>query len=178
MTPLRIVILFGLIVFVSVFLFQRISVDVFPSPARHSIYVTAQLRDSSPETVEHSVTSPLENLFSTVPGLESIKSQSHAGFCRIEMSFDESQDFELKRHEIASLIRTVFRQLPAGTFFPQISGYGSGSTERTPLLVYRISGPANRNELKGKVENILKIGYYCIQLWNPYQLPERNLLRL
>ncbi len=119
-----------------------------------ALTVSFSFPNSTPEVVE-GVTAIIENACSQLRELKHISSTSsyHGGF--VQLYFDPSAKMAFKRLELATLIRRIYRQLPAGVSFPYIGG---GETDRTamPILVYAIHAQLPPQLIREESETIFR----------------------
>ena len=157
MTPFRILIVFVLLSIMGFAVVPLLSVDLNPVEQAPELTINYSVRNSSPEIVEKLATSPLEGTFSRLSELKKITSVSNTGSGRITLKFDKKADMEMKRFEVASMIRQVFPQLDQQVSYPSVSQGGGQRTEnKSPILTYSVNGPFASFEIKKITEDILK----------------------
>ncbi len=90
----------------------KLPVSELPNVDFPTIQVTANLPGGSPETMASSVATPLEGQFSTIPGLETMTSNSAFGTTQITMQFALSRDIDAAAQDVQTAIAAAARRLP------------------------------------------------------------------
>ncbi len=155
-SPFRVIIIFVILSMVGLALVPKLSVDLQPNTSQNSFQITFSLPNATPEIVESSVTSILENTFSRLSDVEKISSVSryNAGTITILLSKNAKKAF--KKMEISALIRQIYPKLPQNTSFPVIFERGAEDKTKMPLLVYSIIAPYSSLAIRNTAENIFK----------------------
>jgi len=117
--------LFVFIVISGVFAFARFRVEGFPSINIPLAVVTTVVPGAGPETINSSVTIPLESKVRDVKGIKDVSSQSMGGVSTIVINFREDADLGSSVQDVRNKIGQV--KLPQGAldpevFVPDISG--------------------------------------------------------
>ena len=90
--------------------YQRIGVDRYPNIEFPLVVVTTRLPGGSPEVLDSSVTSIIESVVNSIPGIEHIESTSSPSVSVVRINFDLEKDpdaafnevqAKIKRHEMA-----------------------------------------------------------------------------
>lgn len=113
--------------------------------------------------MEKNVTSKLEASFSTLKGLEDIKSKSSKGFGYITLKFDKHTDMKIARFEIATIVRQLYKKLPPDVTYPNIDIHNPSQEEHYSLLSYSIKSPESRFKIQEVVKNQLIPEFASIQ---------------
>ncbi len=157
MTPFRILIVFVLLSICGFAVIPLLSVDLNPREREPVLSLSYSIPQASPEIVEKLATSPLEGTLSRLAELNKIESVSNYDRGSITLRFDQEADMELKKFEVASIIRQVYPQLDTRVSYPQISQSAERNRDvRTPILTYSVNGPFASFEIKKISEDILK----------------------
>ncbi|MDX2415718.1 MAG: efflux RND transporter permease subunit [Bacteroidales bacterium] len=93
--------------------------------------------------IEQEVTSVLEGVVSTIPGVEKITSETQNGSGYITISFDKDADLQAKRFEVASLMRETRHKLPPEVSYPIVRMNMPDNESGTDILIYEINGTAS-----------------------------------
>ena len=104
-------IVLGLMVF-GAMSYRLLPVSDLPTIDFPTIRVQANLPGASPETMAAAVALPLEKQFATIPGLDSINSNSSLGFTTITLQFNLNRDIDAAAADVQSMIARTTRQLP------------------------------------------------------------------
>ena len=105
-------IILGIMVF-GVMSYRLLPVSDLPAIDFPTIAVNASLPGASPETMASAVALPLEKVFSTISGLDSMNSTSTQGSTSITLTFALNRDIDAAAQDVQSMIARGQRQLPA-----------------------------------------------------------------
>ena len=94
--PVLGIIVFGLISLIALYLVSDLAVDMFPDVDMPMLLVVASYEGASPETVEKSVTKPLEAQLVNLNGLSEMNSTSSEGSSMITLEFTYGTDLDSK----------------------------------------------------------------------------------
>lgn len=142
-----VMILFGLIAF------NRIAVDRFPAIDFPMITITTTLKGGSPEIINTSVTSVIENAINTTPGIEHVQSSSSPGASVIVVTFTLEKNIDVAYSELQSKVNEVQRRLPENTDAPILR---KAETNVEPILWLALHGDRTVQQLNLYALNILK----------------------
>lgn len=111
------------LVMVAIFIFgmlayQRLPVNDLPTVDYPTINVSANLPGASPETMAAAVATPLEQQFSTIPGVDVMTSSSTLGNTSITLQFTLSRSIDGAAADVQSAISRVLGRLPQGILPP------------------------------------------------------------
>src|SRR5579862_4775431 len=106
------------IVVLSVIALQRLPRDLFPKITVPVIQVSAQYSGASPETMERTVTYPLEQAVTRVAGVQQILSTTRTGSSSIQVWFNWGTDLNIAEVEVIQNVQRVMRSLPTGVTQP------------------------------------------------------------
>jgi HAE1 family hydrophobic/amphiphilic exporter-1 len=100
------------IVAFGLFGYSTLPVSELPSVDFPTIQVSASLPGADPQTMASAVATPLENQFSTIPGMASMTSQSALGTTSITIQFDLDRNIDGAAEDVQAAIQAASRQLP------------------------------------------------------------------
>ena len=106
------IVIFGIVGYATLPVSELPNVD-FPT-----IQVSANLAGADPETMASAVAAPLENVFSTVPGIDSMTSSSSQGSTNITMQFRLDRDIDAAAQDVQAAISEAMRRLPKSMVDP------------------------------------------------------------
>lgn len=153
----RIVIIFLFVCLASLLVIPHLRVELVPQETAARLTVTYTFPNTSPEVVEQQATAPLENVLSQLAHLRKIESRSSYNHGQITLTFDKQADMGMKKFETTSIIRQVYPQLGEGISYPVVVQHsGTETREKSPLLVYTVTGPASAYEVKCQAEESLR----------------------
>jgi multidrug efflux pump subunit AcrB len=113
--------------------------------------------NAPPEALEQQVTARLEGILGTLQGVTHVKSSSGFNRGSISLELDKRIDVDRIRFEATSLVRQIYRKLPAGVSYPMISMNSPDKDESVkPLLSLQLNGGEDTGELRKYVEELLK----------------------
>lgn len=93
--------------------FTKLPAAPMPEVDLPSIYVSAQMSGSNPETMATAVATPLERHLSAVAGITEMTSSNSAGSTGISMQFDLSRDLDGAARDVQAAINATRADLPA-----------------------------------------------------------------
>lgn len=148
---------FAVLSLVGLLLVPRLSVQLAPSGGGQNITVSYTWAGASPLILEGQVTALLEGTFSTVQGVKKVSSVSGYGYGYVSLELDKNADADALRLEVASLVRQVYKRLPAGMSYPLVALNTPNQQERQkPLITLQLDGPAAAATLREYAEEQLK----------------------
>jgi len=102
----------AVIVVAGIFAYRALPVSELPNVDFPTIAVSASLPGANPETVAASVATPLENVFASIPGLDSMTSVNYQGGSSIVLQFRLDRSIDGAAQDVQSAISSVLRRLP------------------------------------------------------------------
>jgi multidrug efflux pump subunit AcrB len=148
---------FAVLSLVGLLLVPRLSVQLAPSGGGQNITVSYTWAGASPLMLEAQVTALLEGTFSTVQGVQKVSSVSSYGYGYVSLELDKNADADALRLEVASLVRQVYKRLPAEMSYPQVALNTPNQQDRQkPLLTLQLDGPDAAATLLRYAEEQLK----------------------
>ncbi len=151
-------IVFIVLALIGVGLIPSLNVNFTPTYSKPAITITYSLPNSSPDIVEQSVTSPLENALSQIEGVNKIYSISRYNSGQITLDFDKSEDMGFRKFEVSTQVRNLYKKLPETLSYPRIEQRGGDiqNNEESPILVYSVNGPYAPFKLEKDIEDIIR----------------------
>lgn len=152
-----VLVLFGLISY------QRLGVDRFPYIEFPVISITTTLKGAHPDSVDSSITNPIESSVNSVPGIEHIQSTSSNGASVIAVTFNLDKNIDVAFNEVQAKVNQVLRVLPDEADPPIVAKV---ETNAQPIMWLALNGDRTlqqinlyaRNVLKKKLETIDGVG--------------------
>ena len=92
--------------------YLNLPVSELPNVDFPTINVQANLPGADPETMASAVATPLENSFSSVPGVDSMTSTSGQGFSSITLQFRLDRNIDSAAQDVQAAISAATRRLP------------------------------------------------------------------
>src|SRR2546429_989423 len=119
--------------------YRALPVSDLPNVDYPTIQVTAELAESSSETMASSVASPLERQFSTIAGLNTVSSTSTLGNTQVTLQFDLSRNIDAAAQDVQTAIAQSSRQLPTG--MPNQPTLKKVNPADQPIVYLMVSSP-------------------------------------
>ena len=142
-----VLVLFGLISY------QRLGVDRFPYIEFPVISITTTLKGAHPNSVDSSITNPIESSVNSVPGIEHIQSTSSNGASVISVTFNLDKNIDVAFNEVQAKVNQVLRVLPDEVDPPIVAKV---ETNAQPILWLALSGDRTLQQLNLYAKNVLK----------------------
>lgn len=122
----------------------RIGVSQFPDVNNPTVSVSVSWPGASPEDVETSLVTPIEDVLSQVTGVLELTSQARHNSARITATFDIDRDIDLAVQDVQGKLAQIQRRLPTGVEPPTVS---KSNPDDTPIITVGVSGPFARQLL-------------------------------
>lgn len=148
--PVLTICVFILIAIVSVFTIGNIQIDLMPDVNFPIAMVYTNYENSSPESVESSVTEILENGLVSVSNLNKMTSESQEGSSIIKLQFNYGTDIDNAINDIRDKFDMVKGGFPDDCDSPQIFKFDSSSM---PIMTLALNGNKSADELRQLAEN-------------------------
>lgn len=126
-----------LIVLAGVAAYRLLPVREYPDVDRPIVSVATAYTGASPQTVEATVTEPLEQAFNGVEGIRHIRSISAFGSSTIEVEFDAGRDIDAATTDVTNAIQRALRNIPEEAERPVVSKAGANSR---PIMWVQVKG--------------------------------------
>lgn len=159
----RFSILFILVILMTVGAAVLPYIDVAEQPLHrqgHTLTITYRWDGASAKVMEQNVTSRIEGLVSAVRGVQSVESESWFGSARIKIELKPQANVSATKFEVLSLLRQVYKQLPEGVSYLDLTGgevaEAEGRNDEQLLLTYRVNADMNDNMLSEYVRQAIE----------------------
>src|SRR5580700_2993769 len=100
--------------------FTALNVDEYPVVIAPKLDVSASYPNASASTVEKEITEPLEGALSMVEGLESMRSESLRGECKIHLKFSSSVSMDKAVNQVNDQLSRIKGLLPIDAEAPRV----------------------------------------------------------
>ena len=127
------------IVVLGLFAAPRLAVALLPSFAPPVVTVTVAYSNVSPETIESTVTRPIENAVSRVSGIDILESNSYQGLSVVRVQFDFGTDINVAAVDVQQQVARIRASLPVPTATPSTRLTPPPTARRNPPLQPRTS---------------------------------------
>ncbi len=141
------IIVFGVISFL------RIGIDLFPRVEFPIVTVVSSLPGADPETVETTVSDPIEEAVSTIAGIKHLRSTSADGVSQVVIEFELEKSVDVAYQEVLAKIGTIRSELPIDLEDPVVEKL---DLDATPILSVLLSGERPVRELTRIADDVVK----------------------
>ena len=139
----------GLVVlFTGIFSASRLPLALTPDVDFPKLTITTSWYDTSPETVEAFVTSPIEAVANTVTNVHKVSSVSEEGLSKVTVEFTRGTNMNFAAMELNEKLSAIREQLPYGTSPPQIVKYIPEKFQTDEFLTIHLTGTYSLQELR------------------------------
>lgn len=153
--PISVTMIYLAILVIAAYAIMHIPLSLMPNLSYPKLNVSAYWQDASPEEVEANVTSQLESIGSTIPGIINVSSTSSREFSQVELKFDRNIDMDFARFELNEKLQLLQEKLP-DKVVPRIQAYVPYEFRENDFLKYGISGPYEPGEMNKQINRYLK----------------------
>jgi HAE1 family hydrophobic/amphiphilic exporter-1 len=154
--PVFITMVIAMIVVLGLVSYTRLGVDLMPDVTLPIVAVSTPYPGVGPEEVEQQVTKPIEDVLSSINGLDKLSSTSSEGVSVIIAQFKLEKDAQQAASECRDKISTIRSTLPRDILEPIIDKFDSSAA---PILSYGIvsrSGRLNTVDLRLLVDDEIR----------------------
>lgn len=148
--PVLILIIFVLLGLLGIFTFSKIAIALFPETENPVVMIMTTYSNAGPESVESTITKPIESAVVSVNGLKSLSSTSSEGSSMVMLEFDYGTDMESTINDIRDKLDRVKRALPDSASTPSIMRFSSDSM---PIMRILVRGNRSVDDIKQIAES-------------------------
>lgn len=136
--PVTVAMAFVAMVIVGAFAGMRMSVEEYPDEERPYVGMGIPYESTSPQEIERNVTRPVEEILSTLGGIDRMYSSTRSGYVWISIALNDDQDIATKGIEAKELFESIRHRLPDDIRHVNIR---HRDEDAEPILSYVISAP-------------------------------------
>ncbi len=114
----------------------RLQTDMLPPVELPTLSVSTDYEGASPEVVERLVTSTLEEILATVPGIEELTSESSLGRSRVSLRFAWGTDIDMMATQVRAKLEDELNELPENIGRPEVRTFDVASF---PIVILGVS---------------------------------------
>ncbi|MBC5810199.1 MAG: efflux RND transporter permease subunit [Candidatus Eremiobacteraeota bacterium] len=151
------------IVLLGVFAFPRLPVNLLPSFQPPVVSVTVNYGNVAPETMESTVTRPIENAVARVSGIDYLQSDSYQGQTQVRAVFKYGVDINVASTDIQQQIARVSNQLPNDPNLQQPQILKADPNSLPVVFMYVTDTQRTQRELNDLFANSLNDEFSAIQ---------------
>jgi HAE1 family hydrophobic/amphiphilic exporter-1 len=137
--PVMTLLVMASILFFGVMAYEMLPVSDLPNVDMPTIEVTVSYPGASPDTMANAVTTPLEQQFMTIEGIQSVFSTSSTGSTTIVLQFVLGRDIDAASTDVQAAISRAQPNLPSN--LPNQPSYQKVNPAATPILYFAITSP-------------------------------------
>lgn len=131
---------------------QNIAISLFPNMEIPYVMVMTTYRNSNPESVERSVTKPIESALVSVSGLKNITSTSSESVSTVVLEFEYGTNLDVAINDVRDKLERAKRVLPDNADSPSIMIM---DTNAIPIMRISISGNRPTDDLREMAEDTI-----------------------
>ncbi|MFP4541278.1 MAG: efflux RND transporter permease subunit, partial [Opitutales bacterium] len=160
-----------IVVVLGAFSLRRLQIDLLPPVEMPTASVTTGFPGAHPEVVESQVTQIIEEIVSTVPGVEELSSSTYEGFSRVRVTFTWGTDIDSAALELQSRLEDEINELPEDANRPRVSKFDVNSF---PVVVLGIASEIDPVELTEMINEEIRYrfaripGVAQVDLWGGF----------
>ena len=148
--PVLILIVFTLLGLLGIFTYSKIAIALFPETENPVVMIMTTYSNAGPESVESTITKPIESAVVSVNGLKTMTSTSSEGSSTVQLTFDYGADMESIISDIRDKLDRVKSSLPDAASTPSIMRFSSDSM---PIMRILVRGNRSVDDIKQIAEN-------------------------
>lgn len=137
--PVMTILVMASILFFGIMAYQIMPVSDLPNVDMPTIQVSVNYPGASPDVMANAVTTPLEQQFMTIEGIQSIFSTSNTGSSTIVLQFLLDRNIDAASTDVQAAISRAQPNLPSN--LPNQPTYQKVNPAATPILYYVIRSP-------------------------------------
>ncbi len=149
----------------------RLKIDLFPSIELPTVTISTNYPGASPEVMETLVTQIIEEIISTVPGVEEVTSQSSEGRSRVRVRFAWGTNIDSAALELQATLEDEINELPDNIERPRVSKF---DVDSFPVVILGVSGDIDPIDLTDIINNEIRYrfsrvpGVAQVDLWGGF----------
>jgi len=141
--PVFAVMLVSFVVVLGLFSFRDLGVDLFPRADPATVDVTIRLPGATPEEVTTQVIMPVEDVLSTLAGLDELVGRASEGQARITARFVLERGIEEAAQDVREKVAGALRSLPPNILPPVIQ---KADPDADPVISVAVASPRSLRE--------------------------------
>ncbi len=132
---------------------SRLQIDLLPAIELPTLTVRTSYEGADPVVMERLVTQIVEEIVSTVPGVEELSSTSYEGSSSVKVSFGWGTSIDAVAVDVRATLEDEISELPDDIVGPRVSKF---DIDTYPVVILGISSPLDPVELTQILENQLR----------------------
>jgi HAE1 family hydrophobic/amphiphilic exporter-1 len=131
----------------------RIPIDLMPDLTYPTLSINTTYENASPSEVEETITRPIEEALSAVPGVEQVTSVSAEGVSQVRVNFTWGTDLDAAANDVRDRLDRVTAMLPEEADRPLLRKYDLASF---PIMILGVSAELDPVKLRRFVDDQIK----------------------
>ncbi len=150
---------------------SRVRIDLLPNIELPTLSIRTDYEGASPEVMERLVTSVIEEIVATVPGVEEITSVSSQGNSSVRVSFVWGTDIDAAALDVQATLEDEINELPEDIVRPRVSKFDIASF---PVVILGVASKLDPVELTELIDKQIRYrfarlpGVAQVDLWGGY----------
>ncbi|MBL7083246.1 MAG: efflux RND transporter permease subunit [Candidatus Aminicenantes bacterium] len=161
--PIATAMVFLAILVLGIYSFLNIPFELAPKEEYPQLSIRTTWTGVPPEIIQTQITSPLEEIASSVKGVQKITSRSRIGSSTITLEFDPKTNMEFATLALREEISRIKDELPYGAMPSQVVPYIPDQFRTEDFLRYSISGNYTLQKLRELVKEKIEFGIGSIK---------------
>jgi hydrophobic/amphiphilic exporter-1 (mainly G- bacteria), HAE1 family len=151
--PVFTTMIIGSILVFGIISFRSLGIDLFPRVEFPVITIVSVLKGADPETVETTVSDPIEEAVSTIAGIKTLRSTSTDSVSQVVVEFELEKSVDIAFEEVQAKLNTVRSELPQDLEDPVVQKF---DIDASPIMAVVVSGPMSIRDLTHTADKIIK----------------------
>ena len=165
--PSLIVVIFAVLTFLGAVSYSFLNYELIPKFTAPIVFVNTIYPGANPNEVENSVTKPLEDVLSSLGGINLIQATSSEGVSTVIMEFSQTTDIEVAINEASRKIEQIIPTLPNDVRAPVVSKFSSDEFPVLNIGATAISKPTEfydliKNQVQPTIAQVPGVGQVTI----------------
>lgn len=151
--PVFTTMIIGAIVVFGVISYRALGIDLFPRVEFPVVTIVSVLPGADPETVESTVSDPIEEAVSSVAGIKYLRSVSSDSVSQVIVEFELEKNVDVAFQEIQAKLGTARSELPDDVEEPVVQKF---DIDASPIMAVVVSGNMSTRDLTHLADKVVK----------------------
>ena len=132
---------------------RNLGIDLYPRVEVPVVMVVSVLPGADPETMEKTVSKPIEDALSTISSIKKLRSTSGESVSQVVLEFELDKNVDVAFQEVQAKLGTVRSELPQDLEDPVVEKFDIDSA---PIMAVVVSGPQSIQKLSTLADTFIK----------------------